>query len=221
MRQNGLWWMIVIIIMLVSCGTEKHGLKQSDLSQIDVVENIGGAEPVYEPYNLYTRQDYSMAGRLYQIVQNPQHFSETGSASWYGEEAGSKITVLGELVDSDKFTAAHPVLPLPCYVRVTNLSNNRKIIVRVNDRGPYATGKVIDLSRAAAVHLDLANHSKIKIDFINVNPDGTLSGPGTLGITFPSNKYAPPAPPDIASASSTEIPEVIPAAPAAVQVMTR
>jgi rare lipoprotein A len=94
-------------------------------------------------------------------------------------------------------TAAHPTLPLPSYVRVTNIANGRMIVVRVNDRGPYTPGRIIDLSRAAGDRLNISNNSKVRVDFINVAPDGSLSGPGTVGTTVAKQSYALPARPEI------------------------
>lgn len=90
-------------------------------------------------------------------------------------------------------------MPIPSYVRVTNLANGRQLVVRVNDRGPYTKGRIIDLSKAAADRLNLSNNTKVKVDFINVAPDGTLSGPGTIGTIVAKQSYALPARPDLGS----------------------
>ncbi len=85
-------------------------------------------------------QDYKVNGDTYRIVKDPQNFSQTGLAAWYGEEANGNTTALGEQFDPNGLTAAHPTLPIPSYVRVTNLANGRQLVVRVNDRGPYTKG---------------------------------------------------------------------------------
>ncbi|WP_275428194.1 RlpA-like double-psi beta-barrel domain-containing protein, partial [Enterobacter hormaechei] len=88
----------------------------------------------------------------------------------------------------------------------TNLANGRQLVVRVNDRGPYTKGRIIDLSKAAAARLNLSNNTKVKVDFINVAPDGTLSGPGTIGTIVAKQSYALPARPDLgASGMGTPI----------------
>ncbi|MGH6779705.1 MAG: septal ring lytic transglycosylase RlpA family protein [Bradyrhizobium sp.] len=92
---------------------------------------------------------YWVAGRLYVPSSDP-NYHEVGWASWYGHDFRGRLTANGEVFDSDALTAANPVLPLPCYARVTNLENGRSLIVRVNDRGPYAANRIIDVSHKAA-----------------------------------------------------------------------
>ncbi|MFT4269940.1 MAG: endolytic peptidoglycan transglycosylase RlpA [Pantoea sp.] len=161
------------------------------------VVEIPGVEPRYEPINPSTSQDYSVNGKSYRIVKNPANFSEVGLATSYGDEAKGNRTAIGETFDPDAMTAAHPTLPLPSYVRVTNLANGRQIVVRVNDRGPYTPGRIIDLSRAAADRLNTSNNTRVRVDYINVAPDGTLSGPGTIGTTVAKQSYALPARPEL------------------------
>ena len=94
-------------------------------------------------------QPYQIEGVWY-YPKEDQFYDETGIASWYGEDFHGKNTANGELYDMDTLTAAHRTLPLPVIARVTNLENGRSLLVRVNDRGPYARGRIIDLSRRAA-----------------------------------------------------------------------
>ena len=100
---------------------------------------------------------YMVAGRIYVPEENP-HYRADGLASWYGDDFHGRVTANGEIFDLDGITAAHPTLPLPSYARVTNLSNGRSLIVRVNDRGPYHGNRIIDVSKRAA-HL-LGFHSQ-------------------------------------------------------------
>ncbi|MEQ9863993.1 endolytic peptidoglycan transglycosylase RlpA [Pectobacterium aroidearum] len=184
----------VATLALAACTTTEQRQPAPPVTQVysGPVEEIGGAEPRYEPYNQGTLQDYSIKGKSYKIVKDPQNFSETGLAAWYGEEASGNRTSIGETFDPNAITAAHPTLPLPSYVRVTNLSNGRRLVVRVNDRGPYTPGRIIDLSKAAGDRLNISNNTKVKVDFINVAPDGTLSGPGTVGTTVAKQSFALP-----------------------------
>lgn len=161
------------------------------------VVEIPGVEPRYEPINPATSQDYSVNGKTWRVVKNPSDFSEVGLATWYGDEAKGNRTAIGETYDPDALTAAHPTLPLPSYVRVTNMANGRQIVVRVNDRGPYMPGRIIDLSRAAGDRLNISNNTRVRVDFINVAPDGSLSGPGTIGTRVAKQSYALPARPDL------------------------
>lgn len=95
---------------------------------------------------------YKVSGRWY-VPKHQPGYDRTGIASWYGDDFHGRKTANGEIYDMNALTAAHPTLPLPSYVYVTNLGNGRTILVRVNDRGPYARGRIIDMSRAAATAL--------------------------------------------------------------------
>ncbi len=105
------------------------------------------------------RSPYEVNGRRYvpMSMQEAETYRQVGIASWYGFEtlkrAGGHMTANGEVFDPNQYTAAHKYLPLPCFVRVTNLNNSRSIIVRVNDRGPFVSGRIIDLSSGAAKKL--------------------------------------------------------------------
>lgn len=199
MRKEWLW--IGIAGVLLSACTSQPPAPQQQVQQTynGPVEEIGGAEPRYEPFNPNFNQDYKVNGQSYSIVKDPQNFSQVGLAAWYGEEANGNTTATGETFDPNALTAAHPTLPIPSYVRVTNISNGRQIVLRVNDRGPYTPGRVIDLSKAAADRLNISNNTKVKIDFINVAPDGSLSGPGMVGTTIAKQSYALPSRPDLTS----------------------
>ncbi|WP_409306356.1 endolytic peptidoglycan transglycosylase RlpA [Pectobacterium sp. B1J-3] len=199
MRKDWLWVGAVSLALSACTVTEKPSSPPVKTVYSGPVEEIGGAEPRYEPYNPGTLQDYTIKGRTYKIVKNPQNFSETGLATWYGEEANGNRTSIGEVFDPNALTAAHPILPLPSYVRVTNLSNGRRLVVRVNDRGPYTPGRIIDLSKAAGDRLNISNNTKVKVDFINVAPDGTMSGPGTIGTSVAKQSFALPDRPNFGS----------------------
>lgn len=178
------------------------------------VVEIGGADPRYEPLNPSVNQDYENNGKRYKIVQNPANFSQAGLAAIYDAEPGSNITASGEVFDAMALTAAHPTLPVPSYARITNLANGRMVVVRINDRGPFGTERVISLSRAAADRLNTSNNSKVRIDPILVAQDGTLSGPGTACTTIAKQTYALPARPDLNSgmgSASSPAPSATPA----------
>lgn len=110
-----------------------------------VVPKGGGAFKLGKPYKV--------AGRWYVPREEP-NYDRVGGASWYGDDFHGRKTANGELFDKHALTAAHTTLPLPSYVWVTNLANNRTVLVRVNDRGPYVGSRIIDLSHAVARHLD-------------------------------------------------------------------
>ncbi|QGX90930.1 endolytic peptidoglycan transglycosylase RlpA [Tatumella sp. TA1] len=167
------------------------------------VVEIPGIEPKYEPRNSTANNNYTVNGISYKIATDTQNFSQIGLATTYGADAQGNRTASGEAFDTDAFTAAHPTLPIPSYVRVTNLANNRQIVVRINDRGPFIPGRIIDLSPAAATRLNTSNNSRVRIDVINVTPDGTLSGPGTIGTRVAKQSYDLPARPDLDGGMTT------------------
>ena len=112
--------------------------------------------PVHAPLSRYGNPDaYRVNGHTYEVLTTSSGYRTRGLASWYGTRFHSKRTSSGEDYDMYALTAAHKTLPIPCYVRVKNLDNGRVAIVRVNDRGPFHEGRVIDLSYAAGVKLGL------------------------------------------------------------------
>ncbi|EBF3225728.1 endolytic peptidoglycan transglycosylase RlpA [Salmonella enterica subsp. enterica serovar Cerro] len=189
------------IVLLAAC-TNDGGQQQTTVAPQPAVCNgptveISGAEPRYEPLNPTANQDYQRDGKSYKIVQDPSRFSQSGLAAIYDAEPGSNLTASGEMFDPMQLTAAHPTLPIPSYARITNLANGRMIVVRINDRGPYGTDRVISLSRAAADRLNTSNNTKVRIDPIIVAPDGSLSGPGMACTTVAKQTYALPPRPDL------------------------
>ncbi|HAB4880832.1 TPA_asm: endolytic peptidoglycan transglycosylase RlpA [Salmonella enterica subsp. enterica serovar Enteritidis] len=189
------------IVLLAAC-TNDGGQQQTTVAPQPAVCNgptveISGAEPRYEPLNPTANQDYQRDGKSYKIVQDPSRFSQAGLAAIYDAEPGSNLTASGEMFDPMQLTAAHPTLPIPSYARITNLANGRMIVVRINDRGPYGTDRVISLSRAAADRLNTSNNTKVRIDPIIVAPDGSLSGPGMACTRVAKQTYALPPRPDL------------------------
>lgn len=114
----------------------------------------GGTYKVGKPYKI--------AGKWYVPREEPG-YEKSGLGSWYGDDFHGRKTANGEIFNKHALTAAHPTLPLPSYVYVTNLENNRTVLVRVNDRGPYAGGRIIDLSHAVAHHLDFENKGLVHV----------------------------------------------------------
>ena len=119
------------------------------------VFDVPNVVPKIEPYSRYGNDPYTVYGRTYLPLRTAEGYSKKGIASWYGKKFHGKRTSSGETYDMYQMSAAHKTLPLPSYVRVTNLKNNKKIVVRVNDRGPFVDDRIIDLSYVAARKLDL------------------------------------------------------------------
>lgn len=109
--------------------------------------------------------EYEQSGRTYRVLDNSFGYDERGMASWYGEEFNGRPTSSGESFDMYALTGAHRTLPIPTYVRVTNLTNGRSVVVRVNDRGPFRDpdSRIIDLSYAAALRLDMVREGTASV----------------------------------------------------------
>jgi rare lipoprotein A len=106
---------------------------------------------------------YTVYGKTYSVLESADGYYATGLASWYGRKFHGRLTSSGEPYDMYSLTAAHRSLPIPTYVRVTNLDNGRSSVVRVNDRGPFHSDRIIDLSYAAAVKLDFADQGTARV----------------------------------------------------------
>lgn len=117
------------------------------------LENLPDAEPRIEPYSTRANRPYTVFGNSYTPITDNRPYKQRGIGSWYGKKFHGNKTSSGEVYDMYKMTAAHPTLPIPSYSRVTNLHNGRQIIVRVNDRGPFHSDRIIDLSYSAALKL--------------------------------------------------------------------
>lgn|SRR5690554_198374 len=118
----------------------------------------------------YKAAPYTVLGRSYTPMQDGRAYRETGLASWYGTKFHGQLTANGENYDLYGMTAAHKTLPLPSYVRVTNQDNQRSIIVRVNDRGPFHSDRIIDLSYAGAVKLGFAERGTARVKVEGIDP---------------------------------------------------
>jgi len=154
---------------------------------------VDDAQPVPKGGGVYrVGAPYTIAGRVYVPEDNP-HYRAEGLASWYGDDFHGRLTANGEVFDRDGLSAAHPTLPLPSYVRVTNLSNGRSLIVRVNDRGPYHGNRIIDVSVKAAHLLGFRNSGTawVRIEYVGHAPmEG--SDDRILAATLRQDEPAPP-----------------------------
>ncbi|HMB57244.1 MAG TPA: septal ring lytic transglycosylase RlpA family protein, partial [Arenimonas sp.] len=178
------------------------------------------------------RSPYSVLGKSYRVLDSANGYVERGTASWYGNKFNGRATSSGEIYDICSFTAAHKTLPLPSFARVTNLDNGRSVIVRVNDRGPFHEGRIIDLSYAAAVRLgvDRTGTARVEVRAISVG-DGPVDAPVETAtpalpapvIAAPPSVSAPASPtpssPSSSSSSSSSSASALPSAsPAATPV---
>lgn len=113
---------------------------------------------------------YNVNGRRYAVLTSADSYLERGVASWYGPDFHGHNTSNGERYDMYGMTAAHPTLPIPCYARITNLSNGRSVVVRINDRGPFVANRIVDLSYSAAARLDIVRTGTAFVELRTVGP---------------------------------------------------
>lgn len=168
-RRNSTWILFLCVLLLSSCGgsstdvgissKSQYGNYHVPVSKTAVITSSEGTYKIGNPYRIsgiwYTpKEDYG--------------YAETGTASWYGADFHNGVTANGEKYDMDAMTAAHRTLPLPSVVKVTNLSNGKSVILRVNDRGPFAKNRIIDVSRKAAQQLNFINQgtTKVKVEVL-------------------------------------------------------
>ena len=148
--------LLLLFVSLASCGSNrsKDGPPQSGSSSIPDLP--GDAVPRPEPRSKHGNGPvYEVFGKSYTVLDSSAGYKERGVASWYGNKFHGRLTSNQEVYDMHAMTAAHKSLPLPSYVRVRNLRNNKSVIVRVNDRGPFVDNRIIDLSYSAARKIDM------------------------------------------------------------------
>ncbi|NLC60126.1 MAG: septal ring lytic transglycosylase RlpA family protein [Gammaproteobacteria bacterium] len=155
----------------VAGGLYAPHIRDSAPDYIPDVDAIPEPEVVDEPRSRYgNRSPYTVLGKRYTVLDDTQGFVEEGLASYYGNKFHGRRTSNMEVYDMYAFTAAHKHLPLPSFARVTNLDNGRSVVVRVNDRGPFHQGRVVDLSWAAAVKLDMHRQGTARVEVRALSP---------------------------------------------------
>jgi len=161
------------------------------------------AEPVPRGGGTYrVGKPYVVAGRTYVPEDNRNYVAE-GLASWYGDDFHGRLTANGEIFDMTAVSAAHPTLPMPSYVRVTNLSNRKSMIVRVNDRGPYHGDRIIDLSVRTAKLLGLHEHGLARVRVEYVGP-ASLDGSDDRQLVATLREGQPAPPPSLVRVASAK-----------------
>lgn len=161
----GRWFLpVVLLLALAACSSSEPPPPGRQ------VAGPSGAYKIGKPYQV--------AGRWYRPAYDP-HYDKVGTGSWYGEQFQGRLTANGEIFDKELVSAAHPTLPLPSIVRVTNLENNRSVELRVNDRGPFVDGREIDLSEAAARRLGYHGKglARVRVQFLRIAPDALDAPP--------------------------------------------
>ena len=139
------------------------------------IDAIPDAVPKSEPLHRYANRPYVALGKTYVPLTMTGTFKQRGIASWYGKKFNGERTSSGEIYDMYAMTAAHPTLPIPSYARVTNLSNQKSIIVRINDRGPFIDDRIIDLSYTAAHKLGIINNGSAEVEVESIPPNSIIN----------------------------------------------
>lgn len=161
------------------------------------LDDIPNAIPKSEPPLKYSIKPYSALGQKYYPLKTANGYKKRGMASWYGKRYHGKKTASGEVYNMYGMSAAHTVLPLPSYLKVTSVENGRSVIVRVNDRGPFKHSRVIDLSYAAAYKLRLIDQGSGLVDVEAIDPSTYSSTENTVANTAP--------PPTVQTLSNTNV----------------
>jgi rare lipoprotein A len=192
--------LVLCAVLLAGCGsTPKRGGYYQDDGPPDrtpaELADAADAVPRVEPLHPRANRPYVALGRSYTPMTADAPFRQKGAASWYGRQFHGNRTASGEIYDMFAMTAAHPTLPIPSYVRVMNPRNGRSVIVRVNDRGPFKDGRIIDLSYGAATKLGIvaAGTGEVEIErltFAQIASGEWRAPPATAGTAGPSTVAA-------------------------------
>jgi rare lipoprotein A len=180
------------------------------------LDSIPDAVPRAEPVRAATSRPYVVMGRSYTPMTAREPYRARGIATWYGRRYHGKQTSSGEIYDMYAMTAAHTVLPIPSYARVTNLANGRSVVVRVNDRGPFVDGRIIDLSYTAAHRIGVLAGGSAMVEVEAILPDdsGMIAAPAPRApapqpeapAVAVARDPVPPAPPPVAEAPPAPAP---------------
>jgi len=198
-------------------GLYKPGVKDSTPDYVPDVDAIPEPDVTNEPRSaIGNRPSYVVLGKTYKVLANPKGYVERGTASYYGQKFHGRRTSNLEVYDMYAFTAAHKTLPLPSFARVTNLDNGKSVVVRVNDRGPFHDGRVIDLSYAAAVKLGITARGTGNVEVRALTPDDDAPVYAAAQAAPPAPAPAPAKPPSamdrlvaaipVSAANATELP---------------
>ena len=174
--------LLVSALALASCGGNKVRGDGPPSGSNRIPDLPPDAVPREEARSKYGNGPvYEVLGKRYTVMGSSSGYKERGVASWYGKKFHGNLTSNREVYDMYKMTAAHKTLPLPTYVRVRNLRNNKEIVVRVNDRGPFVHNRIIDLSYAAALKLDMVRDGTSMVEVTAIDPAGGAS-PATSSV---------------------------------------
>ena len=191
--------LVLVLALLVSCSSYRRGGYYKDDGppkgdKVDIA-SIPDAVPEKAKLSSSGNKPYRVLGKTYYPLSSAANFRQKGIASWYGKKFHGRRTSSGETYDMYAMTAAHPVLPLPTWVMVRNLDNGKKVVVKVNDRGPFLHNRIIDLSYAAASKLGVVARGTAAVEVVALQPDSAMTenGPGAPVADARAEAVIPPA----------------------------
>jgi len=149
------------------------------------LDQVADAQPKIEPLHRYANRPYQVFGKEYVPLASVQPYRQRGMASWYGRKFHGQRTASGETYDMYAMSAAHTTLPIPSYARVTRVATGRSVIVRINDRGPFHPGRMIDLSYAAALKLGFAHLGSAEVELESIDPGQAVTPTQQAATTTP------------------------------------
>ena len=181
---------LLLPFLLYACSaTSVFDTKDGGPDRYVDVSTIPDAVPKVEPRSRYGNPaSYAVFGKRYYVMNSSENYVERGIASWYGTKFHGERTSSGEAYDMYAMTAAHKSLPLPTYVQVRNLQNDRSVIVKVNDRGPIVNNRIIDLSYSAAKKLGITGNGTGMVEVRAINPQKPVSKPVVASTTVPASQ---------------------------------
>jgi rare lipoprotein A len=197
MRTVRLFFFSVLLISIVACHSTKPSTLIAPIQTAVTVEQKDSAPPMRAKRPLASdvvpkpvrrtlagnKSPYTVFGRTYTVLSESKGYRERGNASWYGTKFHGRRTSNGEIYDMWGMTAAHKTLPIPSYVRVTNVENGRSVTLRVNDRGPFHHNRIIDLSYGASLKLGFADKGVVQVDVVDVTPSESAAVPPATAVT--------------------------------------
>ncbi|NKI33959.1 septal ring lytic transglycosylase RlpA family protein [Wenzhouxiangella sp. XN79A] len=187
--------LLLLIFLLAGCGGREVREPRDGAGRPLDPSRIEVPEPRPEPRARYgNHSPYTVLGRTYHVLPSARGYRERGLASWYGSKFHGRPTSSGEPFDMYRVSAAHKTLPLPTWVEVTNLDNGRTLTIRVNDRGPFKDGRIIDLSYAAAVLLDVVDSGTARVEVRAIDqaelPVDTIGSPRELPVLIQAGAFS-------------------------------
>jgi peptidoglycan lytic transglycosylase len=205
-------------MMLAACSsTPRHGSEHIK-SLPPPPGNVADAVPRTEPRSTHGNPPfYDVNGQRFRVLASADNYVERGVASWYGPDFQGHNTSSGEPYDMYGMTAAHKTLPIPCYARITNLSNGRSVVVRINDRGPFVNNRIVDLSYSAATRLDIVRSGTAFVELRTIGPEAPAA-PLTAPIIAAATPAGGQSATAVAATTVVAAPSALPESTAAVEL---